>query len=193
MEYTIKKYDHLIGTAGFSDDLLTDHFSLYEGYVKNTNTVIEKMGSLEAGSSELSEVKRRFEWEFNGMRLHELYFGNMTKEDTKLSEDSSLMKKLVESFESGQACHDSFVATGLMRGIGWVITAYDTEGDRLFNTWINEHDVGLLAGSIPIIVMDVFEHAYIRDYGIKRADYINAFVSAIDWDVAQKRFEDAQK
>ena len=73
-----------------------------------------------------------------------------------------------------------------MRGIGWVVLYFDETG--LLNiSWINEHDVGHLAGAKPLLVMDVFEHAYITDYGIKRADYIEAFWKAIDWDVVEKR------
>ena len=78
-----------------------------------------------------------------------------------------------------------------MRGVGWASLVWDPEGKRLFNIWINEHDVGHLAGSVSILVGDVFEHAYMVDYGLKKADYIESFVKAIDWSVAQKRFEHA--
>ena len=67
--------------------------------------------------------------------------------------------------------------------------AYDPIGDKLFNVWINEHDVGHLAGGIPLLVMDVFEHAFVLDYGLNRLDYIKAFVKAINWDVVEKRLE----
>ena len=76
-----------------------------------------------------------------------------------------------------------------MRGIGWVILYYDNGANRLFNVWINEHDVGHFSGCTPLLVMDVFEHAYMTDYGIKRGEYINAFFKTIDWDVVSKRFE----
>jgi superoxide dismutase, Fe-Mn family len=189
MTYTEKDFTSLIGTPGFSDKLLTTHFKLYSGYVKNTNKVIELLKSLEPGTSQWSEIKRRFGWEFNGMRLHELYFENLSKEKTTLSDDSPLLKKIVESFGSGQACHDDFVNIGKLRGIGWVVMCYDKEADKIFNVWINEHDVGHLAGTIPLLVMDVFEHAFITDYNMDRAAYIQAFTEAIDWDVVQERFE----
>ena len=190
--YIEKDFNGLLGTNGFSDKLLQTHFKLYSGYVANTNKAMELMKSLTSGSPEWAEVKRRFGWEFNGMRLHELYFGNMSKEQKKLSDDHPLMKLMVETFGTGKGCHDDFVATGKMRGIGWVIMAYDPQEKKLFNVWINEHDVGHLGGAVPLLVMDVFEHAFIMDYDMDRAAYINAFISAIDWDVVAKRFEVAQ-
>ena len=94
----------------------------------------------------------------------------------------------METFVSYQDWEKAFKAVGTMRGIGWVILYYDPEGKRFFNCWVNEHDVGHLAGAIPLLVMDVFEHAYMVDYGLKKADYIEAFFKAIDWSVVEKRF-----
>ena len=134
-------------------------------------------------------MKRRFGWEFNGMRLHELYFGNMAKKKTTLLESSALHKLMTHTFGSFQKFQDAFVDTGKMRGIGWVVVAHDPVGKKLLNLWVNEHDVGHLAGTAPLLVMDVFEHAFMLDYGLNRADYIKAFTDAIDWSVVQKRFE----
>ena len=189
--YTEKDFSNLLGVEGFSDKLLTTHFKLYSGYVKNTNKVVELLKGLEPGSPQWAEVKRRFGWEFNGMRLHELYFENLSKEKKTLPEDSPLFTLMLEMFGSGEACHKDFVNTGKLRGIGWAIMAYDPVAKKLFNTWINEHDVGHLAGAVPLLVMDVFEHAFVTDYNMDRAAYIQAFVNAIDWDVVQKRFEKA--
>jgi superoxide dismutase, Fe-Mn family len=188
MTYEEKDFTAILGTTGFSDKLLQAHFKLYSGYVANTNKALDLLKSLEVGTPQWSEVKRRFGWEFNGMRLHELYFGNLNKQKTTLPDDAPLMKTITDSFGSGKNCHDNFVAAGKMRGIGWVVMCYDPVIKKLFNVWINEHDVGHLAGAIPILVMDVFEHAFVTDYGMDRASYINAFVEAIDWDVVQKRF-----
>jgi Fe-Mn family superoxide dismutase len=74
-----------------------------------------------------------------------------------------------------------------MRGIGWAILYYDPKGDRFFNCWVNEHDMGHLAGCKPLLVMDVFEHAFIIDYGTKRAEYIAAFMKAVDWKKVEER------
>src|SRR3989344_1032814 len=193
MTYTAQNFDNLLGLKGFSDQLLQNHFKLYQGYVTNTNKLLETFAAMEkdgkTGTPEYAELKRRFGWEFNGLRLPELYFGNMSKKKTILPEDSELFRLIVKTYGARQACHDDFVNTGKSRGIGWVVLAYDQEADKLFNLWINEHDVGHLAGAIPLLVMDVFEHAFITDYGLDRAAYIDAFVKAIDWDIVQKRFE----
>jgi len=188
MTYEEKDFTNLVGTPGFSEDLLSTHIKLYGGYVKNTNKCLELLKSLEVGTPQWAEVKRRFGWEFNGMRLHELYFGNMSKESTKLPEDSELFKLMVETFGSGQACHDTFVNTGKLRGIGWVVMSFDPVRKKLFHTWIDEHNTGNLAATVPLLVMDVFEHAFIKDFGMDRAAYIKAFIDAIDWNVVQERF-----
>ena len=196
MAYTAQNFDHLLGLKGFSDQLLQNHFKLYQGYVTNTNKLLDTLAAMEkegkTSAPEYSELKRRFGWEFNGMRLHELYFCNLTKKKTDLSQNSPLYKKMVETFASGQACENVFVETGKMRGIGWVIMTYDPIGKKLFHLWINEHDVGHLAGTVPLLIMDVFEHAFMLDYGLNRADYIKAFINAIDWEVVQKRYDEAQ-
>lgn len=192
MPYAAKKFDHLLGLSGFSDTLLTNHFTLYEGYVKNTNLLSEKLKTLsesgETATPEFTELKRRFGWEWNGMRMHELYFGNMTKETTAL-ENGSLKEKLAAVYGSYENWEKNFLATGAMRGIGWVVLAHDTESDKLYNVWVNEHDMGHLVGTTPLLVMDVFEHAFMIDYGLKRTDYLSAFMKAIDWKTVEKRFE----
>ncbi len=193
MDYEIKKYDTLLGLSGFSDQLLKNHFTLYEGYVNNTNKLVKLLEELrktgKSASPEFAELKRRFGWEFNGMRLHEYYFGNLKKGGVSLADGSTLKSKVAEDFGSYTAWEEDFKATGAMRGIGWVILSYEPVGQRLFNIWINEHDVGHLSASVPILVMDVFEHAFMLDYGLKRADYIQAFFKAIDWEEAANRFK----
>ncbi len=197
MTYTAKNFEHLLGIKGLSEQLLKNHFTLYQGYVTNTNKLNETLLSMvkegKTATPEFTELKRRFAWEFNGMRLHELYFENMSKTKKELKENSQLLKTMDESFSSGENCHKDFLATGSSRGIGWVIMYYDLENKKLFNTWINEHDGGHLSGCIPLLVMDVFEHAYMLDYGLKKIDYLNNFIEIIDWEVVEKRFEVSQK
>mgnify|MGYP001773032577 CR=1 FL=1 len=191
--YQAKNFDHLLGTPGFSDQLLKNHFTLYQGYVTNTNKLIEELEVMtkegKVGTPAYAELKRRFGWEFNGMRLHELYFENMTKEKVDFPEGSSLFKKIVQDFGSFETWEKDFKATGAMRGIGWAALYYDPVANKLFNTWINEHDVGHLSTCSIILIMDVFEHAFMIDYGLKRADYIEAFFKAIDWKVVVNRYE----
>ncbi len=197
MPYAPQNFDRLIGTAGFSDQLLKNHFTLYQGYVTNTNKLNDKLGSLlkegKVADPEFAEMKRRYGWEFNGMRLHEIYFGNMTKSPVATPKDSGLVKKINEEFGSWEAWEKDFKGTGAMRGIGWGLLYYDQQAGRLANAWINEHDAGHLAGCTPLLLMDVFEHAFMIDYGLKRADYIEAFYKSIDWGVVGQRFESAPK
>lgn len=189
MPYTAKNYESLLGTAGFSEALLNNHFTLYQGYVTNVNKIAELSQKADLDPALASELRRRFGWEYNGMVLHELYFGNMSKSSQPIANSSKLYKKIAERFGSFEYWEKDFRATGAMRGIGWAILYYDPEGGRLFNVWINEHDVGHLSGCVPLLVMDVFEHAFMLDYGTKRADYIEAFMKAVDWGVVENRLK----
>jgi Fe-Mn family superoxide dismutase len=195
MTYNARHFDHLLGTPGFSDQLLKNHFALYQGYVANTNKLAEVLAQLvrdaHVGAPEYAELKRRFGWEFNGMRLHEYYFGNMANGGKALDKGSVFFNQLTEDFGSYGNWEKDFKAAGTIRGIGWVVLYLDPLAHCTFNTWINEHDLGHLAGGIPLLIMDVFEHAYITDYGLKRAEYIEAFFQAINWAVVASRFNHA--
>lgn len=183
--YQSQNFDHLLGLQGFSDQLLKNHFTLYQGYVANINKLIEKLKSFVADNKIdtpcFAELTRRLGWEFNGMRLHEYYFANLVKDGTKLDANSALAQKINAQFGSLANWEKEFRAVGAIRGIGWVILYYDAVADKLLNIWVNEHDSGHLAGAKPLLVMDVFEHAFMLDYGLKRVDYIEAFFKAIDW------------
>ncbi|MBI5694531.1 MAG: Fe-Mn family superoxide dismutase [Nitrospirae bacterium] len=150
------------------------------------NTLAQMLADDKASAYEYAEMKRRLGWEWNGMRLHELYFGNLGG-DGKLDAGGKLAKKMAASFGSVEAWEKDFRATGAMRGIGWVVLYEDSSDGRLVNFWINEHDTAHPAGCRPLLIMDVFEHAYMTDYGIKRADYIGAFFRNIDWASAEGR------
>jgi Fe-Mn family superoxide dismutase len=188
MAYTAKDYGNLIGMEGFSDTLLNNHFTLYQGYVTNTNKLNDLLNgkSRDATNPEYAELKRRFGFEFNGMRLHEYYFENLGGK-APLDKSGTLAKRLADAFSSYDTWEQDFRATGAMRGIGWVILYQDNMTGQLFNQWINEHEVGHLAGCQPLLVMDVFEHAFMTDYGLKRADYITAFFKNINWGVVESR------
>lgn len=192
MNYQPKNFEHLLGVTGFSDDLLKNHFALYQGYVVNINKLDETVVKMEKeekfGTPEYAELNRRLGWEYNGMRLHEHYFENLTKEWREIDKNSELFQAIVQEFGSYQMFGKDFKSLGAIRGIGWVILYYDKAAGRLFNVWINEHDVGHFAGAVPLLVMDVFEHAYMLDYGIKKAQYIEAFFNAIDWKKVAERF-----
>lgn len=193
MPYEPKNFEHLIGTPGFSETLLKNHFTLYQGYVTNTNKLNDILVALEKegkfGTPEFAELNRRFGWEFNGMRLHELYFWNLAKGGKPLDHNSDLHRKIVHEWGSIEHWEKDFRGMGAMRGIGWVVLYYDRTDDRMFNVWINEHDTGHLAGATPILVMDVFEHAYMLDYGLKKADYIESLFKNLDWKACVERLD----
>jgi Fe-Mn family superoxide dismutase len=189
--YPVRDFSRLVGMKGFSEPMLRNHFELYQGYVKNANRLLEEFeaharnGTLDSPS--FAELKRRFGWEYNGVRLHELYFENLSKTPSPLDGGSDLHARLTADFGSYEKWAAEFRALGAMRGIGWVVLCHDPLRNRLVNAWVDQHDVGHLAGGSPVLVLDVFEHAYTLDYGIKKADYIDAFFGAIPWDAVARR------
>lgn len=192
--YTQKDFSNLLGITGFSDTMLNNHFTLYKGYVDNVNTLLKKMNEIrverlednEDRKIESAELHRRYGWEYNGMKLHELYFENMTKESSSLENTPKLSSALIERFGSIENFKNHFTKNvGMFRGIGWV--ALVKRDDTLGVIWIGEHDEGLLTNANILLIMDVFEHAYITDYGIKRADYIASFMNAINWEIVEER------
>jgi superoxide dismutase, Fe-Mn family len=190
--YSPKTWD-LKGLQGISDETLAIHFGLYEGYVKNTNLLNERIADLRhAGKSAGSdpayaELVRRVGWEFDGMRLHEYYFDNLTSRPNELT--SGRLHDLVsEQYGSVEAWRRDFAALGAVRGIGWVIAYHDRTNDMIVNTWVGDHNVNNLAGCEPILVMDVWEHAFLRDYKpSQKGQYIEAFLANVDWKTCEGR------
>jgi len=192
MPYNAKDYSKLIGMEGFSETLLKNHFTLYQGYVTNTNKLADTLAQMlkegKTAAPEYAELKRRFGWEFDGMRLHEYYFENLGAKGA-IDKSGKLAKKMAGAFGSYEEWEKDFKGVGAMRGVGWVTLYQDTSSGNLFNCWIDEHDGGHLVGCNPILILDVFEHAFMIDYGLKRADYITAFFKNIDWKAAEGRLK----
>lgn len=188
--YTIQNFSNLNGITGFSDKSLDIHFALYAGYVKNTNKLLELLHNLQSAGKamapEYAELKRRLGWEFDGMRLHELYFSALGG-DGKLDAGGKLAMAMTENFGGVEAWKDDFLSTAKMRGIGWAALYQDSTNGRLMNFWINEHNEGHPAGAKLILNVDVFEHAYLPDYGTDRAGYLTAFMQNLNWKVIEKR------
>jgi len=189
MAYTAKNYSRLLGTEGFSEKLLKTHFKLYEGYVAHLNQMILFLNESDKSTQEYEEIKRRFAWEYNGVRLHEAYFGNLKKDSDGLDLNSALAQQIAKDFGSMDEWEKDFRAVAAMRGIGWAVFVWDPESRRFFNVWIDEHATGHLVYSIPLLVCDVFEHAYMVDYSMDRKSYTEAFMRAIDWEEVQKRYD----
>jgi Fe-Mn family superoxide dismutase len=189
--FVVRDFSSLLEMPGWNRDLLLMHFRLYEGYVKNTNLLLEELSKMDKKSYDFGAIKRRLAWEWDGMRLHELYFENLGKHDAE-SLESSLQKQIQKDFGSMDAWKADFVATGMSRGIGWVILYKDKLSSKLCNAWINEHDVGHLVLGDPLLIMDVFEHAYITQFSLDRSKYIDLFFQSIDWSVVNQRWRSSQ-
>ena len=193
--YKAKQFN-LSGLQGISDQTLEMHFKLYEGYVKETNNLQAKISQIlkdgKVDQEEMpaySELKRRLGFEYNGMVLHEYYFGNLKQGGSgKPDVKSSFTKAATASFGSYDIWQADFTGIGKMRGVGWAICYQDPTTDQISNHWISLHEIGNVAGYNPILVMDVWEHAFILDYKpAQRAKYIEAFFANIDWSTVDER------
>ncbi len=194
--YKPREFD-LSGLNGISDQTLEMHFKLYEGYVKETNNLTEKISEFLADGKvdqeempAYSELTRRLGFEYNGMVLHEYYFENMRKGSTSTDPDanSRLRRAAGESFGSYDIWKADFVSVGKMRGVGWAICYQNPQNGRLSNHWITLHETGNVSGFAPVLVMDVWEHAFLLDYKpAERPNYIEAFFSNIDWAACDSR------
>lgn len=195
--YKPKTFD-LSDLMGISDKTLEMHFKLYEGYVTNTNLLSEKIADILADGKvdkeELpaySELTRRLGFEYNGMVLHEHYFGNMKRGGGGEPSKSAGFRSAVErSFPSFDIWKTDFTSVGKMRGVGWAIAYLDPANGRVSNHWIELHENGNVAGFVPLLVMDVWEHAYLLDYKpADRPKYIEAFLANVDWNVVERRMK----
>ena len=195
--YKEQKFD-LKGLDGISDKQLEEHFTLYAGYVKQVNALNEELaklrgeGQASGKNPEFAELTRRLGFEYGGMILHEYYFSNLRRaSEPQPPSGSPLTAALTESFGSVDQWRTDFQAIGDMRGIGWVILFEDPVTDRLSNHWVTLHQEGIPAGFKPLLVMDVWEHAFMRDYkATEKAKYVEAFFRNVDWAMVQRRLQE---
>jgi Fe-Mn family superoxide dismutase len=148
-----------------------------------------KNGKPGSGDPAFAELTRRLGFEYNGMRLHEYYFGNMTASGQGQPEAGGKLETAIKnSFGDFETWKTDFVKVGGMRGVGWAITFQDPFTGALSNNWVTLHEEGNLAGFKPLLVMDVWEHAFLLDYKpAERPKYIEAFFSNIDWKAVEER------
>lgn len=193
--YTAREFD-LSGLQGISDKTLEMHFKLYQGYVKETNNLTAKLAEyLKDGKIDqeempaYSELKRRLGFEYNGMVLHEYYFDNLKKQGSGAPAKGSAFHTATErSFGSYELWKTDFASVAKMRGVGWAVCYRDPKTEFLSNHWITLHENSNIAGFEPILVIDVWEHAFLLDYPpSERAKYIDAFFANVDWDVPDAR------
>jgi Fe-Mn family superoxide dismutase len=190
---------NLSGLKGISDQTLEMHFKLYEGYVKETNKLTERINEFisdgKVDQEEMpaySEITRRLGFEYNGMVLHEYYFDNLIRGGG--TGDPAKTSQFVKAAETCFGTYDvwkaDFVGIGKMRGVGWAICYQNPKNGRISNHWITLHETGNVAGFDPILVMDVWEHAFLLDYKpAERPKYIEAFFANVAWNEVEKRLQ----
>ncbi len=184
---------------GISKKNIEEHLKLYAGYVKNTNLILEKIPEYEGYTKEdafapyvVSELHRRFSFEFNGMRNHEYYFKSLEGGAKPLPADSKL-KMALEKQVSFDIWLNAFKTLAMTRGIGWAVLYYDKQTDQLMQAWVDEQHLGQLNGLKWILGIDMWEHAYIYDYPIsEKKKYVDAFFENLNWEVIEKNFLEAQ-
>jgi Fe-Mn family superoxide dismutase len=197
--YKAQAFDHLTGLEGISDGQIAEHRELYAGYVKQVNAINEALAEIRGRGKpsgtdpEFAEMTRRLGFEYNGMILHEYYFANLSRAaDPRPAPTSALGQALEQTWGGVDGWRADFQAIGAMRGVGWVVLAEDPVTDRLTNHWITLHQDGFPAGFKPLLVMDVWEHAFMRDYkATERAKYVEAFFRNVDWQVVERRLSDS--
>jgi Fe-Mn family superoxide dismutase len=201
-----KNYSHLQNIGQISNEAMQMHFKLYEGYVNNLNLLLDRFEQLKAEFLkektdpccvvEFNELHRRFGWEWNGVRNHELFFETLSPnpspkergtEQQALVFSEKLKQAFQDNFGSFENWKKDFVQLCKARGMGWVILAQDNKTGELLNTFVNEHDAGMLADVKIIFLIDMFEHAYVGDFGSDRIPYINSIFEHVDWEVVEKR------
>ncbi len=179
--------------AGISQKQLDEHIKLYEGYVTHVNKLYMELSEFTQNKDKyghvMQELRRRLGFEFNGMRLHEYYFGDLEGGAQALSPESALFETLKTQFGGLEAWRDAFTATAA-RGSGWIILNWDPVAGRFHNNWVTNHDEGQLATLPAVIALDFWEHAYMVDYvpGDK-GTYLNAYLDALNWNTVAARFD----
>lgn len=184
---------------GISAKTVEEHLKLYAGYVKHTNLILEKIDEMKKDSEKnayaLAEVNRRFGFEFNGMRNHEVYFASLeggAKPFGGTSGASALKKALEAEFGSFDAWLAGFKAIALTRGIGWAMLYYDRSSGRLLNAWIDEQHLGQLQDCALILGLDMWEHSFVADYQPSgKKTYVEDFFANLNWDVIEANFAKA--
>ena len=197
MEYTAKKFD-LPKLDGISEESVKQHLSLYEGYVKNFNAISallpEYAKDSEKHAHALSELIRRRSFEFDGMRLHEHYFEQFADGPSPLPKTGALFEQLTKEYKNAEHIVPYLKAIGNMRGPGWAILYYDPVGKEFQGGFVGEQHQGHFATLPIILALDVWEHAFLLDYGATgKGKYIDAFFKNLNWGVIEKRFVEAQK
>ncbi|HEX8591494.1 MAG TPA: Fe-Mn family superoxide dismutase [Candidatus Paceibacterota bacterium] len=192
MTYTARTF-RLPELKGISQKQVEVHLGLYEGYVKHVNLIMEKVASLREDNPIdnaylMNELRRRLGFEFDGMRMHEYYFEQLEESATPPS-DSALSDAASKKYGSWDLFIAHIKEVAGTRGIGWVVVYFDPKGRTLHTTFVNDHELGQLAGLPIVLALDLWEHAYMVDYvPAQKNEYVEAFLNNLNWDVVERRF-----
>jgi len=195
VKYKVQEHLKPSGLSNISDAQITDHWNLYVGYVNQVNRlndeIIQMVSEGQGNSLLYADRRRRIGFEYNGMILHEYYFGNLCPK-CSTQQPGPLRQGIEKHWGSFERWQEDFANTGKSRGIGWAILYMDTITGQLINAFVKDHEDGHIASFVPLLVMDVWEHAYMVDHKAGgRGDYINAFLLNINWNVVERRYNDA--
>ena len=180
---------HLV--KGLSDKLTLSHYvNNYGGAVRRLNAIRSEWAALDPATTpgfRLNGLKREELIATNSMILHEVYFGGLGDESQP---GPALSEAIARDFGSIDRWRAEFAAMGKAEGggSGWVILAYSPRDKRLVNQWAADHTT-TLAGGRPVLVLDMYEHAYHMDYGAAAAKYVDIYMEAIKWDNAARLYE----
>ena len=186
---------------GISQKSIEEHLKLYAGYVKNANSILEKLPEYTGYAEQdafapyvVNELYRRFSFEFNGMRNHEIYFKHFEGGPNALTTDSPLHKAIEEEFGSLDAWLNRFKAIALTRGVGWLMLGYDPVSKRLLNYWVDEQHLGQLNSVVPVLALDMWEHSYAADYQPSgKKQYIEDFFANLNWQSCESHYASTPK
>ncbi|MDB5265042.1 MAG: manganese/iron superoxide dismutase-like protein superoxide dismutase, Fe-Mn family [Parcubacteria group bacterium] len=191
--YTAQKFN-LPELKGISAKQIEVHLALYEGYVKHVNLILEKIAKLREEDAEgnaftMNELRRRLGFEFDGMRMHEYYFSQLEDGAVAPAADGALVRAAIKKYGSWDAFIAHLKEVAGTRGIGWVVTYFDAVADTLHTAFVNDHEIGQLAGLPIILAIDLWEHAYMVDYvPAEKKTYVEAFLDNLNWTAVEKRF-----
>jgi Fe-Mn family superoxide dismutase len=183
------------GLIGISDKQIDFHFNThYKGYVNKLNEILEKLETVDRSKanqnySEYRALKVEETFNHMGVVLHELYFENL-KDGRGTKPSEKLTEMINKNFGSMEKWKEDFKACGTAHR-GWALLVFDLSTGRLINNGLDAHNVYNLSNAIPLLVLDVYEHAYYVDYGPKRAPYLDAFLENVNWEVVNRRLERA--
>ena len=182
---------------GISEKQLEVHIGLYKGYVKHINILREQIADLSKQDAEkyafaIESARRRLGFEFNGMRMHELYFEQWEGGATDTPQENALATAVAEKYGNWDAFIAHFTSTAMSRGSGWTTLGWDKKAQQPHVWWTADHELGMLADVDIILTADMWEHAYMVDYvPAEKAQHVAAFLKNLNWDVVTKRFADS--